>query len=266
MVNNKILIAGMHRSGTSLSANLLRESGLFIGDDLMNGGFDNKNGHFEDYEFVNLQEKDLHRKGLESTGLKNIENFNFEFDKKSKNLIKEILQKREIHDVWGWKDPRSTLYLLAWKKIIPDLKVIAIYRDYDEVVNSLDRRYWYKIKNKVNYDSFKRFIHMLIYPVNSQYLKYNHYKAWSVYNESILKFKELYPQDIVIYNLPNFINNYNTNIDDINEKFKIKLNHFNVDKIFESETIKHKKDNGVKFFSEKRLKDITEKLNHSANK
>ncbi|WP_299778182.1 sulfotransferase [uncultured Formosa sp.] len=264
--NNVILIAGMHRSGTSLSTNLLRESGLFIGDNLMDGGFDNKNGHFEDYDFVNLHEKDLKEKGYDSTGLKGIHDYNLTFSEAQIPLIKKLIKDREKHKIWGWKDPRSTLYLVEWKKIIPDLKVIAIYRDYDEVVNSLDRRYWYKIKNKVNYDKLRRFMHLLIYPVYSQYLKYNHYNAWSVYNESILKFKELYPQDIVIYNLTDFINNYNTNIDNINEKFDIKLNHFNTNKIFESDTIKHKTNNGIKFFSNKRLKNIIEKLNHSADK
>lgn len=255
-----ILIAGMHRSGTSLSTNLLRESGLFIGDDLMNGGFDNKKGHFEDHDFVNLHEKDLKEKGYDSTGLKGITDFKLEFSDAQIPLIKKILKDREKHEVWGWKDPRSTLYLLEWKKIIPDLKIIAIYRDHDEVVNSLNRRYWYKIKNKVNYGKITRLIHLLAYPIYSQYLKYNNYKAWCIYNESILKFIDIYPEDIVLYNLPDFINNYNFKIDNINEKFKFSLKHFNVDKVFESDTIKHKKNNGIKFFSGKKLKDIMTRL------
>ena len=100
-----------------------------------------------------------------------------------------------------------------------------------------------------------------MYPIYSKYLQYNHYKAWVIYNESILRFKELYPEDIVLYNLPDFINNYNNNIDTINSKFDIKLNHYNVDKVFESDTLKNKKNVGFKFFNVKKLEEVMQKLN-----
>jgi hypothetical protein len=68
-MGNVLTIAGMHRSGTSLTAMWLSACGLDIGADLMSGQFDNPKGHFEDLELVKLHENDLQQKGLKSHGL-----------------------------------------------------------------------------------------------------------------------------------------------------------------------------------------------------
>ena len=47
-----IIIAGMHRSGTSLAASLLQSAGLDVGERLMEGNWSNPRGHFEDLDFV----------------------------------------------------------------------------------------------------------------------------------------------------------------------------------------------------------------------
>jgi len=62
-------IAGMHRSGSSLFANWLHESGIFIGYELYGAESSNQRGHYEDMEFLNLHKKDLHLKNLDISGL-----------------------------------------------------------------------------------------------------------------------------------------------------------------------------------------------------
>ena len=58
-----VVVVGMHRSGTSLTASILGSAGLHLGDSLVPAGHGNAEGHFEDLEFV-----ELHRAALEAFG------------------------------------------------------------------------------------------------------------------------------------------------------------------------------------------------------
>jgi hypothetical protein len=44
------------------------------------------------------------------------------------------------YENWGWKEPRATLFLDFWRATLPDLKFLALYRHYAQVVDSLLRR------------------------------------------------------------------------------------------------------------------------------
>jgi len=59
-----ICIAGMHRSGTSMVARLLRDCGLYLGPE-EELGFDVRNGepHWENVRFVELNDEILNRLG-----------------------------------------------------------------------------------------------------------------------------------------------------------------------------------------------------------
>jgi hypothetical protein len=60
MKNKKtIIILGMHRSGTSMVAGLLAKMGINMGDDLLGRSPSNPFGHFEDWDFVNLNDSIL---------------------------------------------------------------------------------------------------------------------------------------------------------------------------------------------------------------
>jgi len=50
-----IIITGMHRSGTSLTAAFLQKIGLDLGDNLLKGNYWNPKGYFEDIDFVEFQ-------------------------------------------------------------------------------------------------------------------------------------------------------------------------------------------------------------------
>ena len=53
------------------------------------------------------------------------------------NIIKE---KQLQTDSFGWKDPRSTLFLDLWHKIEPSINFILLYRSPSSVIDSLRRR------------------------------------------------------------------------------------------------------------------------------
>ncbi len=246
----------MHRSGTSLSASLLEKSGLNIGDDLMSNGFDNKKGHFEDWEILDIHEKDLKLKSLDPRALSGNIRPPLCFEKESINRIEAFLEKKHKFDLWGWKEPRTTLYLEAWKQIVPNTKCIAVFRHYDEVADSLIRRYNYKLKKGVAMDLKTRIKHFLAYPLHILLLKYNAYKFWDIYNTNILNFKNQYPDDVVIVELNHFIQNYNIITGVLNERFNIKLSKIEVDDILDSSLLSKKGHLNLKlrFFNVKKLK------------
>lgn len=131
-----LMILGMHRSGTSLAASLLESAGLDIGDRLMAGNWSNPRGHFEDMDFVHFQQLALVRLGLHpdgwlATGLPDLPE---EYMAMARALVD---RKRRSARPWGWKDPRTVLFLRHWLSIVPAAKFAIVYRAPWEVVESL---------------------------------------------------------------------------------------------------------------------------------
>ena len=112
-----MIIAGFHRSGTSLTARLLHRSGLFLGDALLGAHPSNPYGHFEDLEVLNLHEKILADNGLDMF----VEDpFIPSLGKSHWRRMRSIAEKREAgHLLWGFKEPRASLFLMLWKHILP---------------------------------------------------------------------------------------------------------------------------------------------------
>jgi len=138
-INHSVLIiTGMHRSGTSLTTSLLQSAGVHIGDRLMDRGNGNTKGHFEDLDFVNLHRESLTQRGVNREGWTTQNNFAFtsEYFDQARSLIKA----KNNQTIWGWKDPRTTLFLDTWQNLIPDAKFIFVYRSPWDVVDSLFRR------------------------------------------------------------------------------------------------------------------------------
>ena len=140
MGNNQtvVAIAGMHRSGTSLTTSLLESAGLFVGDRLLGSNLSNPKGHFEDLDFVELHQNILRSQGVCSQGW--TDNTSMEIQPEYFNTARNILSRKDNYPVWGWKDPRTTLFLDFWSSLIPHAKYIFVYRSPWEVVDSLFRR------------------------------------------------------------------------------------------------------------------------------
>lgn len=134
-----IVIAGMHRSGTSLAASIVASAGVHIGERLMGPAQGNPRGHFEDLDFFELQVRALAANGLPSEGftcqgpISAPPAMGAEFD----GLV---TRRRGLRRPWGWKDPRTTLFLDAWRERLPEAVFLLIFRRPWEVVDSLLRR------------------------------------------------------------------------------------------------------------------------------
>jgi len=137
MPSRVVIITGMHRSGTSLFANLIRNAGVNLGDRLLDPGEDNPHGYFEDVDFV-----ELHRGMLLNRGHTLIVDRNFEFiPTQEERLAAQNLVSRRSHlSLWGWKDPRTSLFLDFWAEIIPDARFIFLFRHPFDVLVSLMNR------------------------------------------------------------------------------------------------------------------------------
>jgi len=124
-------------------ARLLQACGLFLGreEEL---GFDSNNGepHFEHVRFVALNDEILRRLG---GSWNNPPEFRAGWEvmpevevltKQAKKLIKRLNGR----NYWGWKDPRNSLTLPFWRRIVPELKVVVCLRNPLEVAHSLRKR------------------------------------------------------------------------------------------------------------------------------
>lgn len=136
-----IIVLGMHRSGTSMLAEILSELGVYMGADL------STNRESRAFQRINkrlLQDEAAHWANPKSF-LSQLDDKGFVKTEARKvlNLLEhEIKNYGEVprKQRWGWKDPRNTLTLLVWLNIFPEASVIHMIRNGIQVALSLHRR------------------------------------------------------------------------------------------------------------------------------
>ena len=135
----KVIITGMHRSGTSMVAGLLKKCGLYLGENLISGLRDNPRGHFEDREFVAINDRILSQNG---GSWSNPPTRTLIITPLLVNRIQKFLSKWPKDKIVGWKDPRACITLPIWKKALKAeaLKVIIVRRPWPEIALSLEQR------------------------------------------------------------------------------------------------------------------------------
>ena len=134
-----LVIGGMHRSGTSLTASLLQGAGLFIGPRLMGPYRGNERGHFEDLDFYEFHKRALTSSGFHEDGFVAVGR-----PQVAAELVPEaealVAERRSRGVPWGWKDPRTTQFLDFWRELIPDARFLFVFRSPWAVAASLARR------------------------------------------------------------------------------------------------------------------------------
>ena len=132
-----LVILGMHRSGTTLSSSWLQQCGLQIGDRLSYPWEKNPQGLYEDKDFVELH-KEILGKNRQTHLLKSPIEIRVNGDFRQRAV--ELVQNRQQYPAWGWKDPRTVLFLHFWDSLLPNARYFVVYRQYIEVVDSFYRR------------------------------------------------------------------------------------------------------------------------------
>ena len=141
-----IVVLGMHRSATSMTARSLHKSNeVFMGEKLLLGLPDNPKGHYEDTKFLNLNIEILKSAGGSwdnpPTKEKILEQKN-KFDNKIKLLVEESINNAKNKGLrsWGFKDPRTVLTIDLYLPHLPNPQFITCYRDPMEIAKSLNKR------------------------------------------------------------------------------------------------------------------------------
>jgi hypothetical protein len=139
------MILGMHRSGTSYLARLMQALGVFIGDDLVGPKKGNPRGHFEAVPLLEFHQKliaariDDTRRAFDDGMLVQkplAAGYSAEEKAEAESLVNAIRRPGP----WGWKEPRTCLFLDLWKSLLPDAQAVIVYRHPLEVHQSLLRR------------------------------------------------------------------------------------------------------------------------------
>uniref|UniRef100_A0ACD5GVA3 Sulfotransferase family protein n=1 Tax=Desertifilum tharense IPPAS B-1220 TaxID=1781255 RepID=A0ACD5GVA3_9CYAN len=194
------MLIGMHRSGTSLTASLLQDIGVDLGDRLVGEDVGNEKGHFEDLDFVEFHKNVLRSQSLDLDGLTLADDIPVldRYRETAQALIEENLK----HRLWGWKDPRTTLFLDFWHSLLPQANFILVYRSPWEVVDSLYRR---------GSDEL-----IEAYPERAV-------EFWMHYNQKMLEFYAKSPERCLLINLSHIVRDPSGLIAALNQKFQLQL-------------------------------------------
>ena len=146
-----LIVAGMHRSGTSLLASLLHRCGCPMGGVLLPTAAPNPPGSFEDQEFLGLNRRmleatvpadrpghadwgwteDMDGRGIDAGGLDS-------YIGEAEALIAHR-QASAAGACWGWKDPRTSVLLDFWDARIEGARYVFVYRSPWDVADSMQR-------------------------------------------------------------------------------------------------------------------------------
>jgi len=135
-----LIVGGMHRSGTSLLASLCEGAGVSMGDRLLGvGGGGNPKGHYEDCDFLEFHQQALLANGLNPAGYTTQDTIHV--PEAMLDRAQSLIASRSGSDrLWGWKDPRTVLFLDFWHALLPNAKYLFVFRSPWEVIESFFRR------------------------------------------------------------------------------------------------------------------------------
>jgi hypothetical protein len=199
MANDVLVIAGMHRSGTSLITHWLHDCGLQVGESLVGAGTGNVEGHFEDEDFFQLHQQILIDKGAHPDGLGPPATMTPSPREQAK-MRALIAARNSSFPQWGWKEPRTCLFLETYSALLPQAKYLVLLRDYQEVVHSLLKRDFALLDNKYRAKSWpyrmawKHFYRSMRQAQHRRKHRERYLKAWLVYNRMILKTLDTLPE------------------------------------------------------------------------
>ncbi|HSY52324.1 MAG TPA: glycosyltransferase [Thermoanaerobaculia bacterium] len=142
----RLILTGMHRSGTSLVASLLAAWNVRMGDKLVPADRGNPAGYFEDVDFLELDRRILlactpPEDGHRDWGWTESENFDDGPLPAHRNAAAALVAARDrAGSPWGWKDPRTSMLLDFWDDVLgSDACFLFLYRHPWEVADSMLR-------------------------------------------------------------------------------------------------------------------------------
>jgi hypothetical protein len=195
-----VILAGMHRSGTSLIAGFLHRSGIDMGEALVAPDSANPRGYNEDCGFVEFHTEILQQ----AHGSAWYAPAPVSCDPQVETAARALLLERAGKGRWGWKDPRTCLFLELWRKLAPDAKFVMVFRNPFAVVDSLHRR--------------EQGTKKLHWRARAQWLN-----GWLVYNKACLDFAWKYPESCFIFELEDLIRDVTVVAEELSQFLNVSL-------------------------------------------
>jgi hypothetical protein len=168
-----LIVAGMHRSGTSLVASLLSALSVDMGRQLLAPDAHNVGGYFEDVELKTLQGRMLSEScapddgGHLDWGWTEHETLDREGLQRFVPEAQAFLAARSDRaTAWGWNDPRTSLLLDFWDPLLDGARYVFVYRFPWDVADSMQR------------------LGAPVFLENPEYA----YRIWEYYNRHVLDF------------------------------------------------------------------------------
>lgn len=185
-----IAIAGMHRSGTSLTASFAGAVGVNLGENLFRADCFNSKGYFEDVDFLEFQRSLLQQccppgeLGWPDWGWTESESLDRGKFENYREAAQELIARRSDRSgIWGWKDPRTSLMLDFWHQLLPDARFILVYRYPWDVADSIVR---------INGGIFSERPDFAL-------------KIWTYYNRHLLEFYRQHPDRCILLSINGFV-------------------------------------------------------------
>jgi hypothetical protein len=130
-----LIILGMHRSGSSCLAGMLKLSGFYSGN-VFRWNEDNRRGNQEDARIIELNNHVLEKSG--GSWLEPPEGIAWTSTDETQR--DKLLQEFSRSAPWTFKDPRSLFTVDFWKQANPPPRLLGIFRDPMSVAQSLATR------------------------------------------------------------------------------------------------------------------------------
>jgi hypothetical protein len=203
----------------------LEACGLVIHNGSFHGpSVGNLKGNFEDKEFVDIHARELKSKYPDSKGWQVFSPDKLTFSIEHRHQLEDLTRERSRkYELWGWKDPRSVFFLDEWKKMIPKLKVLFLWRPCGEVVRSLSVR-----SSEAKHDVYK------VGNIKESLM------MWVTYNTLVLRHIRRYPDDSILFRTHDIISNNRKCFSKVNEFTGNQLSYTDLMEIFETDLFGNK--------------------------
>ncbi len=265
MEGKALCILGMHRSGTSVTASWLERCGLNIGDRLLRADFSNKKGHFEDLDFLELHKAILETHKYPTDGLFPISELNLTIEEIE--AMHNLVRRKDSAGIkWGWKEPRTALFLSAYLKKIPELRILYVHRDPSEIISSLLTRDIQRLRiekySKNRLVKYARLLSLQIALPRKKKQLFSFYQDVinSYYRHILAAFADVKADQLLFVRLEDIPSRYPQMISFINENWGFNLSSIPFEEVYSGRLLSKKKGGGAGFSVDEECRQLTNLL------
>lgn len=177
------VVLGMGNSGTTLASELLHHSCIRMTDveqDTYDGGEKYEDPKFRviNMELLSRTDPSCLRPSQAPTSLTSDQRV------RMRSLIEGL---HEANEDWGFKDPRTVVTYPLWRELLPEHRIVAVWRD---PAGNWPRRRWRGLRRRY-VNPWRAFCHL---------------RQWCEYNEVILKYGAGRGDDFLLINYESLIN------------------------------------------------------------